>query len=168
MNQSKPIITFYRILGRICLISGMIGIVMFGIIGYQTIIDDIDDSFGSFIEVCLGFILTIILIGVGKSYIKIVSDFKLYSSWLAVNKTRSIKELADGVGSTQEIVVVNLNKMIRNKFFKDAYIDTNTNQIMFSDDYFNVECHSCGAINKIKPGIATKCEYCGSHIKYKQ
>lgn len=165
MEQSKPIVTFYKIFGTFCLVAGIICNILFGAISFEMITDDVDDSFGNFIEMCIGFIICIILIGIGKTYISMVSDFKIYMSWLAVNKTRSIEKLADGMGLTQEIIISNLNQMIKSKILKGAYIDMETNQIIFPDDYITVECQSCGAINKIKPGIGASCEYCGAYIK---
>jgi hypothetical protein len=121
---------------------------------------------------------------------KFIKNFKTYVQKLSVDPTGSISGLASTTGTSVDVVKKNLEKMISKKFFVNAYIDVESNCIIFPAsnnninvstnttqfnvqqntkqpeiEYVTVTCKSCGGINKVIKGKVSECDFCGSPIK---
>lgn len=120
---------------------------------------------------------------------KLIKNFKTYVQKLSVDPTGSISNLASAEGTSVDVIKKNLEKMLSKKFFVNAYIDAESNCIIFPTsnnitvgtnttqfniqqntnqpeiEYDTVRCTSCGGINKIIKGKVSECDFCGSPIK---
>ena len=94
----------------------------------------------------------------------------------------------------EDVVIENLEIMMKKKFFTNAYIDRKSNCIVIANkqaaqnntaapnafanehsapanteaaavEMAAVKCNSCGGINTIQKGAVGECDYCGSAIK---
>lgn len=111
-----------------------------------------------------------------KKYIEIVIN----------NNQTSIDNIAAAVPVRYEEAMKDLQKMIDNGYFENAYIDVSEREIVLTnkktereyptsnvqmDGHINkpqikvVVCRSCGANNKVVKGQVSECEYCGSLLK---
>lgn len=181
MNSSKASIVVSQIIEKIQMIVGIILVGFWGI-GLAATITEGDVTV---IILCLIFIgLGVWSILAARKRKKLIIDFKTYVQRLSVDPTGSIDNLAAGLGTSQDIVNKRLKLMMKKNYFKDAYIDTDANQVVFSRgnsymnnaaqtadepiqkiDYTTVMCKSCGGNNKIVKGTVCECEFCGSPIK---
>lgn len=111
-----------------------------------------------------------------KKYIEIVIN----------NNQTSIDNIAAAVSVSYEEAMKDLQKMIDNGYFENAYIDISEREIVLTnkkmeqeystskvqmDGHVNepqtkvVACRSCGANNKVIKGQVSECEYCGSLLE---
>jgi len=139
----------------------------------------------------IGIFVFVLVVGVfgisgGRSQKSNLKKFKNYAQILSEDPTGSIENLASALDITEEIAIKNLNMMINNRLFINAYINKEENRIVFSesssdfvknnivssennyntpDELIVTNCKSCGGTNKIQRGKSIACEYCGSPLK---
>jgi len=111
---------------------------------------------------------------------------KKYIAIVINNNETSIDNIAAAVHSSYEQTTKDLQKMIDNGYFENAYIDVSKREIVLpnknpvqthsiSNIQMNspvnepqikaVVCRNCGANNKVVEGQVCECEYCGSMLK---
>ena len=109
-----------------------------------------------------------------------IHQFKRYVAAISKIPTGSISDIAAALKTSVDEVKTNLNLMIQKKFFADAYIDHDTNCIIFAkkqeqskstntnintSNMVTVTCKGCGAVNTIQKGTVGECDYCGTPIE---
>ena len=112
-----------------------------------------------------------LLIRAAKRTRSLVQDFRLYSGFLAGNK--SIEALCAAVGQPRETVLRNLTDMCRRGYIK-GHIDRGTDRVVLNgepdrgtkaaapeDLASPVRCPGCGAMNR----AGEKCRYCGNPLE---
>jgi len=126
------------------------------------------------------------LIYIAKKMKVNAEKFKKYIAIVINNNETSIDNIAAAAPSSYEQTKKDLQKMIDNGYFENAYIDVSKREIVLpnknhvqthsiSNIQMNasvnepqikaVVCRNCGANNKIVEGQACECEYCGSILK---
>lgn len=176
---SKAKVTAVTLWGKLLSIIGYI-IIIFYIIGFITTISDpnIDHDF------IVLFVLLIIFAGISLLFIipgwkikKRLKRFRTYVRIISTERITSIDLIALKLNQSIDFVRNDLQKMIDKKYFINAYIDKENNEIVIaglsfytSDEEQEIEnpevvqCKSCGAMNTKQMGSAAQCQYCGSSI----
>lgn len=111
---------------------------------------------------------------------------KKYITIVINNNETSIDNIAAAIPASYEQTTKDLQKMIDNGYFENAYIDVSNREIVLlnkstvqthsvsniqmnspvNDPQINaVVCKNCGANNKVVEGQVCECEYCGSMLK---
>jgi hypothetical protein len=110
---------------------------------------------------------------------------KKYIAIVINNNETSIDNIAAAVPSSYEQTTKDLQKMINNGYFENAYIDVSKREIVLPNKNLvqtypisniknspvnepqikAVACRNCGANNKVVEGQVCECEYCGSMLK---
>lgn len=124
----------------------------------------------------------------GRKRQKMRSEFKKYVVQLSVDPFNSLEDLATATGSSVDIVKKNLQYMIKKNFFVNAFINEQTNQLVFpsmaqrsqqqtqapqtSQDVSQQEliaciCPCCGGKNEMVKGTTKECDFCGSPLSAK-
>jgi uncharacterized protein with PQ loop repeat len=178
MNSSKAAIVISVIIEKVQLIVGIFITFVFGFATIGSIWEDKTDGGTTFVMFILATI-GVLLIIFSRKRKKLIKDFKTYVQRLSVDPAGSIEDLASGVGTSQDVVKMNIEKMIRKRYFANAYIDIENNRVVFPTvseqnqtnehkaikiDYITATCKSCGGINKLVKGTVYECDYCGSPI----
>jgi hypothetical protein len=112
--------------------------------------------------------------------------FKKYIAIVINNNETSIDNIAAAIPTSYEQATKDLQKMIDNGYFENAYIDVSNREIVLpnkstvqthstsnvqmnspvNEPQINaVVCRNCGANNKVVEGQVCECEYCGSMLK---
>ncbi|MEL7569673.1 MAG: hypothetical protein AAGU14_03835 [Eubacteriaceae bacterium] len=176
---SKAKVTAVTLWGKLLSIIGYI-IIIFYIIGFITTISDpnIDHDF------IVLFVLLIIFAGISLLFIipgwkikKRLKRFRTYVRIISTERITSIDLIALKLNQSIDFVRNDLQKMIDKKYFINAYIDKENNEIVIAGLSFDtsdeeqeienpevVQCKSCGAMNTKQMGSAAQCQYCGSSI----
>lgn len=187
MENSKSAIVMSIVIEKIQFIVGIIFLLVFGLCTVVSLADAelASDGFLVFCLVVDG--LCILLIYFSRKRHKLNTDFKKYVSALSGDPTGSILNLANAMGTSEDLVSKNLNKMIEKKYFAYAYIDKRKNCIVLSNQgetigvastagnvssftgvsqgMVTVHCKGCGGVNAISKGQSAECEYCGSLLQ---
>lgn len=120
----------------------------------------------------------------GKKYIKLGERNDRYIDLVTTGEL-NLDNMARAVGVTFEQVVKDLKEMIKDGYFKGAYIDEYSRYLVmpYSREYDNsnvnkdesipqvrrenkvVKCPNCGATNTITVGVRNECEYCGTPLE---
>ncbi len=184
MNTSnKTKVVASTILGKILSIIGY-AIIIFYLIGFIAIISDSSSLDGA--DIGILFAMFILFFGIGFLFIipgykikKRIKRFKTYVNIISSEGITSIDILAIKTSQSVDYVRRDLQKMIDKKYFPNAYIDRDNNEIVIGSidkesykqkeslafiDPISVQCASCGATNKKENGTTSTCEYCGSPI----
>jgi len=185
MKQSKTAIVVSQIIEKLQLIGGIFLTIVFGL----SAIICMADGYTEISVVIVMYIIAIIgvvLIVFSRKRHNLIKSFRIYVSYLSVNPTGLIENLAEDLGISQNIIKNNLTIMIDRKYFANAYIDKTENRIVFpassmadtssdnnystkqddsNSEFVDVNCKSCGGINRILKGRTSRCDYCGSYIK---
>jgi hypothetical protein len=136
----------------------------------------------------------IVLIASGSKRKKLDRNFKHYVGLISSQHMTSIQALAQNTGQSTDKVIRDLKTMIDRKFFVNARLDANRNEIVvnqpngpqqpfaqpqaFAQPRQNTQtapppqppktvsakCDACGALNIKLEGASIACEYCGSPI----
>ena len=185
MKQSKTAIVVSQIIEKLQLAGGILLTIVFGLPAIMCMTDGYT-KISIVIVMYIIAIIGVILIVFSRKRHNLIKSFRIYVSYLSVNPTGLIEDLAEDLGISQNIIKNNLTIMIDRKYFANAYIDKTENRIVFpsssivdtSSDYNQsinqdnsnsefvvVNCKSCGGINRILKGRTCQCDYCGSYIK---
>lgn len=137
----------------------------------------------------VGIVIVVVMIfGVGgifalyksHSYIKKGTKYNRYVSIINSSNDTSIDNIAAAYPTTYEKATRDIQSMIDDGFFMNAYIDLNRRELIMPQRSANVtanqnaahadaqptsvKCKNCGATNKFIAGAANECEYCGSPL----
>lgn len=182
MNSSKAAIVISQIIEKVQLIAGILITIIFGLSAIANI--GSNRTTGGIIFLMFVFAgIGVLLIIFSRKRKKLIKDFKTYVKRLSVDPTGSIENLASGLGTSQDVAKMNLEKMIKKRYFSNAYIDIENNRVVFptaSDnqqinasqdemdapkiEYITATCKSCGGISKLAKGTVGECDYCGSPL----
>lgn len=106
--------------------------------------------------------------------------YKQYIEFVVNQRRRNIDDVAAAMNISYDDAVKGLNKMISLGYFKDAYIDHGTHEIVFpqlqqaeaalNDEKQTVQmrtikCPNCGGNNTAPVGKVCECMFCGSPIE---
>ena len=116
------------------------------------------------------------------SYIKKGTKYNRYVSIINNSNDTLIDTIAAAYPTTYEKAAKDIQAMINDGYFMNAYIDLNRRELMMPQNAVSVhttvnqnpthieaqptsiECKNCGATNTIVPGTVNECEYCGSPL----
>ncbi|WP_459479704.1 hypothetical protein [Clostridium saccharoperbutylacetonicum] len=174
-QTSRPRIVAYRIAGIIASILGYFIDFIFGI----TLIFAPTDGIGTIIALLIFIAIGTWLIIYGIKTKRKILRFKKYVSIISLENGTSLEIIANECSQSIDFVRKDLEVMITQKFFTNAYIDRNTNEIVLerknNPEVLNntmteteaveskvVTCKNCGASNNITIGTIAECEFCGS------
>lgn len=177
MNTSKGAVTAYSILGKILSLIGYIGFLFFLIGGAALISEGDSDSF----IVCLVLMAVFFFLIIKGSQMKRrIKRFRRYISLISKERITSLVGIASRTSRPIDFVKKDLQKMIDKKFFFDAYLDLQRDEIIINNqnstvsevyqpvqtkiETETVKCPGCGAANARQKGKFINCEYCGSLI----
>lgn len=191
-NKSKTALIVSQIIEKVQLI---LGILILGFFGLGTIGGLTDEELGSdtaFLVTMIIFdLIGVLLIVLSRLRHKLIKNFKKYVSLLSNDPSGSIANLAVALGTSEATVNSNLEKMIKKKYFSNAYIDKAQNRIVLPNhvaapaeavntsanaapsapvstgapEMTTVICKGCGGVNTVPKGGVAECEYCGSGIQ---
>ena len=185
MKQSKTTIVVSQIIEKLQLMVGILIAIVFGLSAIICMTDGYT-MMDIIIVMYIFTIMGIVLIVLSRKRHNLIKSFRTYVSYLSVNPTGLIENLAEDLGASQDIIKKNLSIMIDRKYFANAYIDETENRIVFpasnmvdtsldknhsaeqnntNSEFIDVNCKSCGGKNRILKGRTSQCDYCGSYIK---
>ncbi len=178
---SKAKVAAVTLWGKLLSIIGY-AIIIFYLIGFFAIITDSTEPLDSSGWTVL-FVFLFIFIGIGLLLIipgykikKRLKRFRTYVAIISAERITSIDLIALKLNQSVDFVRNDLQKMIDKKYFANAYIDKENNEIVIAGLSFDssdereianpevVQCKSCGAMNTKQMGSAAQCQYCGSSI----
>ncbi|WP_455715022.1 hypothetical protein [Anaerosporobacter sp.] len=171
--KSKSALVISKIIEKIQLCVGWFLIIIFGMSTILTLVDrsGIKESIISTIFTGLGIWLIIL----SRKRKKLISDFRTYITMLSSDPTGSIENLALNLGTSQDVVINNLQQMIIKKYFVNAYIDSSNNRVVLAhagvkkntvpNAYSNIQTASNPNIDKKNEKeeeyISVTCKSCG-------
>ncbi|MDR3121483.1 MAG: hypothetical protein LBU58_09170 [Clostridiales bacterium] len=105
-----------------------------------------------------------------------IRRFRTYVNLLSISHMTALTDFAQSTQRPVDFVRADLQKMIDQKFFADAVIDMQRNELLIGGAGAEsgvggggvrpvveaVRCPGCGATNVKKIGATAVCEYCGS------
>lgn len=196
MNKSKVAIAVSKIVSIVQMLVGIVILVVFGICTIMCLADKnfFADTGVVFLIFCLVLdALGICLIVLSAKKTNLIKKFKTYVAVVSRNPNGYIPDIAASLGASEDVVKKNIEKMIKKKYFANAYIDHDSNCIVIANkqnlvdntvqqpkvstnvstssaasqpaEMVTVKCKGCGGINTIQKGAVAECDYCGSSIK---
>ena len=192
-NQTRTKLILSTIVEKVQLILGIVIVLFFGLMTVAGLTDEELSADKAFIVVMIIIdLIGVILIVLSAIRHRLIKNFKKYVELLSNDPTGSIPNLAAALGVGEDVVVKNLEKMIKKKYFANAYIDRNQNRVCLpnretapsaqegvphvtvpntsqaapaADQMTTVICPGCGGVNTVRKGCVAECEYCGSSIQ---
>ncbi len=133
MNSSNHAVFKSKVLEVVQLTIGIFNLFIFGLGTLAYIINPAlkDERTKLFVFIALD-IIWIIMIMSGMKRKKIAERFKLYASILLISDSFSISHLSTLSCEPESVVLKNLIQMIKWKFFKNAFINYETNRIILN------------------------------------
>lgn len=139
---------------------------------------------GPYSLIFLGTMISMIAFIYGKRCNGFIKTYKSYVFILSQDSDYSLNNISFKLDTPTPVVIYNLKRMLKYKFFTDAYINEKNNILVFNGynnhkveetvdtyeepeekiEYISVVCKSCGASNKVVKGTFADCEFCGSNI----
>lgn len=187
MNKSKASLAVSAIIEKIQIVAGLFwgGICVLSALGYM-VSDEIFD-FGTIIMLLFFAAFGFWVFSLGKKRAQMRQEFKKYVTQLSVDSSGSLENLASATGTSVDVVKKNLQFMIKKKFFTDAFINEQANQLVLPSMAQRVQqqpqtfqyaapgaaqqelvactCPCCGGMNKIAKGKTAECDFCGSPLQ---
>ncbi|NMC57087.1 MAG: hypothetical protein GYA50_07705 [Eubacteriaceae bacterium] len=174
---SKAKVTAVTLWGKLLSIIGY-AIIIFFILGGIAAIADTNEQGTEF------FIVVVVFVCIGLAFVipgwnikKRLKRFRTYVALISAEQVTSLDIIAIKTNQSVDFVRIDLQKMIDKKYFINAYIDKENNEIVIADmgvrnygytpsitNTESVQCKSCGAMNTKQMGSAAQCQYCGSSI----
>lgn len=137
------------------------------------------------------FVFCLIFEGIGAwliyaavNRVKMIKALKKYSAFLTEESPGvRIAKLAPLVAEKESTILKNFQWMIKQGFFKDAYVELETGCVIFHEAYWqavdrareneeaekakyvSVVCACCGGASKIVKDRGGACEYCGAPLE---
>lgn len=164
-----------------------IGLAIFGVLGFIGCVSDPETADGAIVA----FFFIIgggALINKAKKLNKEAESIKRYLAIIVNGNVRQLDSIAAATGKKYDVVKADVQKMIKQGYLKNAYINENTREVVLpsaapaapvANPVFTnplqpaatpvqpqakiVACPCCGANNTIY-GATGECEYCGSPI----
>lgn len=195
-NKSKTKIIVSSIIEKVQLILGIAVLAFFGLMTVAGLSDEELRAQTFFVVLMIIMdLIGVLLIVLSRLRHKLIKNFKKYVALLSNDPSGSISNLASSLGTSEDVVTQNLEKMIKKQYFPNAYIDKGQNCILFpnrdavagmddpvqrADEPLNapqeapvataapmttVICKGCGGVNTVPKGHVAECEYCGSAIQ---
>ena len=133
-NAVDKRINSIRIKGILQQFFGWLNAVLFGIIllfCFATIRQPSDVGLSIFCSVLTAGAILLIVLGVKN--INLIKTFQNYSARLTTDPAKSIDSLAASMGIAVEIVKKNISSMLKHGLFPDAFIDKQTNRLVFTN-----------------------------------
>lgn len=133
MNSSNGAVSKSKVLEVIQLTIGIFNLFIFGLGTMAYVLNPAlkDEKTKLFVFIALD-IIWIIMIMSGMKRKRIAERFKLYASILLISDSFSISHLSTLSCEPESVVLKNLNQMIKWKFFKNAFINYETNRIILN------------------------------------
>ncbi len=146
MNSSNRAVFKSKVLEVIQLTIGIFNLFIFGIGTMSYIINPAlkDKRTELFVFIALD-IIWVIMIMFGMKRKRIAERFKVYASILLVSDSFSISHLSTLSCEPEPVVLKNLNQMIKWKFFKNAFINYETNRIILNSVKKNINSVHTGS-----------------------
>lgn len=103
--------------------------------------------------------------------------FRQYVSIMNQYPDGRIDELARHTGESDAVTLNNLNFMINQNWFVNAFINRDTNCLVITranpesnidadhNEYVSCTCPACGGVSKVIRGKSGKCDFCGGSIR---
>ena len=174
MNKIKARLDNDKTVSIILITFGSIGIVFWLFSGVDAL----------FVGVCI--LVGILMICRGCQISMLIGEFKRYVSVIS-KVSNDIPDIATTLKLPENVVRNKLELMINKGYFGIAHIDYNLNSIIIENmqividavplqtiqantrtkQMITVTCNGCGAVNTIKKGTVSECEYCGAPIEGK-
>lgn len=191
-NQTRTKLILSTIVEKVQLILGIVIVLFFGLMTVAGLTDEELSADKAFIVVMIVMdLMGVLLIVLSAVRHQLIKNFKKYVALLSNDPTGSISNLASALGTEEETVIKNLDKMIKKKYFANAYIDRDQNCLCFPNreqapltdmaphqgdrnepqsapaaaQMTTVVCKGCGGVNAVQKGCVVECEYCGSSIQ---
>ena len=133
MNHSKVAVAVNKTIGIIQMILGLAVLFLFGLCTIAYIFDEetAADVGVGFLIFCLVFdALGIWLLILSRRKIKLIAAFKKYVAAISCDPSGYIPDIAASLGTSEDVVKANLERMIQKKYFSNAFIDLNSNCIV--------------------------------------
>jgi hypothetical protein len=159
--------------GKVQSIVGWFFAVTFGLgfLGLFLVDDEVSDI-GSFFTFFIIAGVGVFLIYCGRKKKALQKDFRRYISLISMDIT-SIPQIAQHSNQSVEQVKANLIKMIDRRFFADARIDEQRNEIVIAGrvkeapkevEMISVKCEACSGVSVKPVNGSGVCAYCGSPL----
>lgn len=118
----------------------------------------------------------------GNQYIKKGNKYNRYVSIINANNNMLIDNIAAAYPTSFEQAAKDIQSMLDDGYFMNSYIDLNRRELIMPQratavnvvvnqpvtpinfQPHSIKCQNCGATNKVVPGVANECEYCGSPL----
>lgn len=175
-TTSRSAIVIHRIAG---VLASVLGYILDFIFGLTLVFGKLKDT-ASIIVILIFITIGTLLIVYGIKTKRKIIRFKNYVSIVSLENQTSLENISSACSQSIDFVTKDLQRMINQKFFTNAYIDKNTNEIVLQKKHITasdnivkraekveskaVTCKSCGASNNIIIGKIAECEFCGSAI----
>jgi len=177
MNTSKVRITTSAVFGKICSIVGYTFVFPFFIVVGVGLADmgakgALEATIFSLF--CLAFCVLLIMQGIKIK--RRNRRFRLYVGLISAERMTSLESMAARISKPLDFVRSDLQKMIDKRFFINAHINGESNQIIIyspvveegnvaaSAATVKANCKSCGAFYVRQERAVSHCEYCGSPL----
>lgn len=159
-KKAKFKVNFHRFYSKIQI---TIGIFLIFLIGYTIISGIITDNLLEDKDILITLLIFLLLSSIpfvlGVKKIILLKQFHTYLPRLLYDKTHSIDQLANGLELSEESVKKQILKMIHKGYFTNAYIDKDTNCLVFAgEDNRNIESYNtyAGNYDRIDEDLTTK------------
>jgi len=175
-QTSRSAIVMHKISG---ILASVFGYTLDFIFGITLLFGNLKDA-ASTIILLVFLAMGTLLIVYGIKIKRKITRFKKYVSIISLENQTSLENIASICSQSMDFVTNDLQMMINKKFFTNAYIDKNTNEIvlqkknstttkgvMKKDETVELKiftCKNCGASNNITTGTSAECEFCGSAV----
>ncbi|MDD3192468.1 MAG: TFIIB-type zinc ribbon-containing protein [Oscillospiraceae bacterium] len=122
----------------------------------------------------------------GMEYIKRGTKYNRYVAIINASNDLLVDNIAAAVPTTYDQAVKDIQSMLDDGFFMNAYLDLNKRELIMAkaapqpnviannmfvgsqgatnNQPHSVKCPNCGATNTVVPGAKNECEYCGSPL----
>ncbi len=122
----------------------------------------------------LGFLTaSILVLRWGNNTKKLIRTFKNYVCIMSAGSSGKLENVANIIDENEKVVTSNIEKMIKKKYFINAYIDKSKKELIIAGkslssanslDAVNTTCIGCGAVSNNLISEDSYCEYCGSML----
>ncbi len=130
MNKSKASIVVSQIIEKVEKIVGFCCAALFGYLALYAMFDDQKELIEEIIMVWVFCVIGIMIFRAGRKRTKMRLEFKKYVTQLSVDPSGSLENLASATGTSVDTVKKNLKYMIKKKFFTNAFINEQANQLV--------------------------------------
>lgn len=194
MNKAKVALAADKTVSVVLKVIGIIDVVFWsiGVLIFLADYDKYDYSSTMIIVYLILAGLGVWMIRISNKKARLIETFRKYVAVISNVPNGFIPDIANALNTSVDVVMKNLELMIKKGYFVNAYIDRNLNSIIIANrqaivneveqtktavtqpkksvqnvQMVTVKCEGCGAVNSVPKGSVGECEYCGSPIKGK-